>query len=208
MKCLYCGCTESKVIDSRSAEDGMVIRRRRECVKCGKRFTTYETIETTSVLVVKSNGVRQAFDVAKVKSGILKACEKRPVPMSKIDALVEDIQKQLYNSMEQEISSKQIGEMVMQGLKRLDEVAYVRFASVYRQFKDISTFMDELKRLTAADKRSKRKAERLAERASAQNAKNGESGASESSAIGEIGANGKVESAAECATDKTDKTAK
>lgn len=157
MKCLYCGCLESKVIDSRSADDGMVIRRRRECVNCGKRFTTYETIETTSVLVVKSNGARQAFDVAKVKAGILKACEKRPVPMSKIDALVEDIQKQLYNSMEQEISSKQIGEMVMQGLKKLDEVAYVRFASVYRQFKDISTFMDELKRLTAADKRSKRK---------------------------------------------------
>lgn len=194
MKCLYCGCTESKVIDSRAAEDGMVIRRRRECVKCGKRFTTYETIETTSVLVVKSNGVRQAFDVAKVKSGILKACEKRPVPMSKIDALVEDIQKQLYNSMEQEISSKQIGEMVMQGLKRLDEVAYVRFASVYRQFKDISTFMDELKRLTAADKRSKRKAERLAERASAQNAK--------------IDAIEKAESEAECATDKTDNTDK
>lgn len=194
MKCLYCGCTESKVIDSRAAEDGMVIRRRRECVKCGKRFTTYETIETTSVLVVKSNGVRQAFDVAKVKSGILKACEKRPVPMSKIDALVEDIQKQLYNSMEQEISSKQIGEMVMQGLKRLDEVAYVRFASVYRQFKDISTFMDELKRLTAADKRSKRKAERLAERASAQNAK--------------IGVIEKAESEAECATDKTDNTDK
>lgn len=194
MKCLYCGCTESKVIDSRAAEDGMVIRRRRECVKCGKRFTTYETIETTSVLVVKSNGVRQAFDVAKVKSGILKACEKRPVPMSKIDALVEDIQKQLYNSMEQEISSKQIGEMVMQGLKRLDEVAYVRFASVYRQFKDISTFMDELKRLTAADKRSKRKAERLAERASAQNAK--------------IGVIEKAESETECATDKTDNTDK
>ncbi len=163
MKCLFCGCLESKVIDSRASEDGMVIRRRRECVNCGKRFTTYETIETTSVLVVKSNGVRQAFDVAKVKAGILKACEKRPVPMSKIDALVEDIQKQLYNSMEQEISSKQIGEMVMQGLKKLDEVAYVRFASVYRQFKDISTFMDELKRLTAADKRSKRKAAKLLE---------------------------------------------
>lgn len=183
MKCLYCGCTESKVIDSRSADDGMVIRRRRECANCGKRFTTYETIETTSVLVVKSNGVRQAFDVAKVKSGILKACEKRPVPMSKIDALVEDIQKQLYNSMEQEISSKQIGEMVMQGLKKLDEVAYVRFASVYRQFKDISTFMDELKRLTAADKRSKRKEKQLAERANAEKSerdKNGENGSAQS----------------------------
>lgn len=154
MKCLYCGCLESKVIDSRAADDGMVIRRRRECMNCGKRFTTYETIETTPVLVVKSNGARQAFDVSKVKAGIIKACEKRPVPMSKIDALVEEIQKQIYNSMEQEISSKQIGEMVMTGLKDLDEVAYVRFASVYRQFKDISTFMEELKRLTeTADKK-------------------------------------------------------
>lgn len=158
MKCLYCGCLESKVIDSRAADDGMVIRRRRECTKCGKRFTTYETIETTPVLVVKSNGARQAFDVAKVKAGIIKACEKRPVPMSKIDALVEDIQKQIYNSMEQEISSKQIGEMVMGGLKDLDEVAYVRFASVYRQFKDISTFMEELKRLTEPEKKAKKSA--------------------------------------------------
>lgn len=158
MKCLYCGCLESKVIDSRAADDGMVIRRRRECTKCGKRFTTYETIETTPVLVVKSNGARQAFDVAKVKAGIIKACEKRPVPMSKIDALVEDIQKQIYNSMEQEISSKQIGEMVMCGLKDLDEVAYVRFASVYRQFKDISTFMEELKRLTEPEKKAKKSA--------------------------------------------------
>ena len=147
MKCIYCGCIESKVIDSRSAEDGTTIRRRRECINCGKRFTTYETIETTQILVVKANGTRQAFDVSKIKSGIIKACEKRPVPMSKIDEIIEDIQKTIYNSMEQEISSKRIGEMVMEGLKELDDVAYVRFASVYRQFKDVNTFMDELKKL-------------------------------------------------------------
>ena len=109
MRCVYCGCLESKVIDSRAADDGTVIRRRRECVNCGKRFTTYETIETTPVLVIKNNGARQAFDANKVKSGIIKECENRPVPMSKIDALVEDIRKQVNTSMEQEISSKQIG---------------------------------------------------------------------------------------------------
>lgn len=147
MKCIYCGCLESKVIDSRSAEDGTTIRRRRECVNCGKRFTTYETIETTPILVVKSNGTRQSFDLSKIKSGIIKACEKRPVPMQEIDDLIADIQKQIYNSMEQEVTSKQIGEMVMERLVQLDEVAYVRFASVYRQFKDVSTFMQELEKL-------------------------------------------------------------
>lgn len=144
MKCMYCGCTESKVIDSRSTDEGAAIRRRRECTECGRRFTTYETIETTPVLVIKSGGNRQAFDANKIKNGIIKACEKRPVPMYKIDKLVEEVQKQVYNSLEQEISSKKIGEMVMLRLKELDEVAYVRFASVYRQFKDISTFMKEL----------------------------------------------------------------
>lgn len=144
MKCMYCGCLESKVIDSRSTEEGTMIRRRRECIECGKRFTTYETIETTPVLVVKSGGNRQAFDANKIKNGIIKACEKRPVPMYKIDALVDDIQKQVYNSLEQEITSKKIGELVMDGLKDIDEVAYVRFASVYRSFKDISQFMKEL----------------------------------------------------------------
>jgi transcriptional repressor NrdR len=124
-----------------------MIRRRRECIKCGKRFTTYETIETTPVLVIKSGGNRQAFDENKIKSGIIKACEKRPVPMFKIDKLIEDIKKQVYNSLEQEITSKQIGELVMNGLKEIDEVAYVRFASVYRQFKDISSFMKELERM-------------------------------------------------------------
>ena len=147
MRCMFCGCTDSKVIDSRQTEDGTAIRRRRECTKCGKRFTTYETIETTPVLVVKNDGNRQVFDPNKVKHGIIKSCEKRPVPMWKIDALVEDIQKKVYNSLDQEITSKQIGEMVMTGLKEIDEVAYVRFASVYRQFKDISTFMKELKKL-------------------------------------------------------------
>ena len=144
MKCMYCGCGESKVIDSRSTDEGEAIRRRRECVNCGRRFTTYETIELTPIMVIKRGGNRQPFDPAKIKSGIIKACEKRPVPMHKIDELVEEIKKQVSNSLEQEISSKKIGEMVMNKLKEVDEVAYVRFASVYRQFKDISTFMKEL----------------------------------------------------------------
>lgn len=149
MKCMYCGCEDSKVIDSRSADEGRTIRRRRECVQCGKRFTTYETIEDTPVLVVKSGGARQSYDPQKIKSGIIKSCEKRPVSMEKIDALVEDITKRIYNSMEQEISSKQIGEMVMEGLKNLDEVAYVRYASVYRSFTDIDSFMQELQKMMA-----------------------------------------------------------
>lgn len=144
MKCIYCGCEDSKVIDSRSADEGRTIRRRRECINCGKRFTTYETIEDTPVLVVKTSGNRQSYDPLKVKNGIIKSCEKRPVSMEKIDHIVDDITKQVYNSMEQEISSKQIGEMVMQRLKDLDEVAYVRYASVYRSFTDIDSFMAEL----------------------------------------------------------------
>ena len=144
MRCLFCNCTESKVIDSRSADDDRSIRRRRECIGCGRRFTTYETIEFAPILVVKNDGTRQAFDVTKVRRGIIKSCEKRPIPIEKIDALVDDITKKVYNSMEQEISSKKIGEMVMDGLKQLDEVAYVRYASVYRSFKDISSFMAEL----------------------------------------------------------------
>ena len=147
MRCLYCNCTESKVIDSRSADDERAIRRRRECMGCGRRFTTYETIEIAPILVVKSDGTRQAFDLGKIKRGVIKACEKRPVPIEKIDALAEDIAKRVYNSMEQEISSKQIGEMVMEGLQKLDEVAYVRYASVYRSFKDISSFMAELQKM-------------------------------------------------------------
>ena len=147
MRCLYCNCTESKVIDSRSADDERTIRRRRECMGCGRRFTTYETIEVAPILVVKSDGTRQAFDLGKIKRGVIKACEKRPVPIEKIDALAEDIAKRIYNSMEQEVSSKQIGEMVMEGLQKLDEVAYVRYASMYRSFKDISSFMAELQKM-------------------------------------------------------------
>ena len=148
MRCLYCNCTESKVIDSRSADDERTIRRRRrECMGCGRRFTTYETIEVAPILVVKNDGTRQAFDLGKIKRGVIKACEKRPVPIEKIDALAEDIAKRIYNSMEQEISSKKIGEMVMEGLQKLDEVAYVRYASVYRSFKDISSFMSELQKM-------------------------------------------------------------
>lgn len=147
MRCMYCNCTESKVIDSRSADDERTIRRRRECIGCGRRFTTYETIEMSPILVVKSDGTRQAYDSGKVKRGIIKAAEKRPIPIEQIDALVEDITKKVYNSMEQEISSKRLGEMVMDGLKNLDEVAYVRYASVYRSFTDISSFMAELQRM-------------------------------------------------------------
>ena len=147
MKCLYCGCEDSKVIDSRSADEGRTIRRRRECINCGRRFTTYETIEDTPVLVVKSSGLRQAFDAQKVKNGIIKSCEKRPVSLSAIDDMVSVVTKKVYNSMEQEISSKLIGEMVMEELKKYDEVAYVRYVSVYRSFKDIESFMQELQKL-------------------------------------------------------------
>ena len=155
MKCLYCECTESKVLDSRSADDGRTIRRRRECTSCGRRFTTYETIEITPVLVVKNNGARQSFNAEKIRNGIIKSCEKRPVPMSVIDDMVADICKQVYNSMESEISSKEIGEMVMERLKKVDEVAYVRYASVYRSFKDLSSFMAELKQMMKAEKKPK-----------------------------------------------------
>lgn len=142
MKCIYCGNEESKVIDSRSVEESNSIKRRRECLKCGKRFTTFETIEVTPVLVVKNNGEREAFSSAKIKNGIIKSCEKRPVSMKDIDRLVAEIEKKVYNSLQEEISSKQIGEYVMEGLKELDEVSYIRFASVYKQFKDISTFFE------------------------------------------------------------------
>ena len=147
MKCIYCGCDDLKVIDSRPVDELNAIRRRRECTSCGKRFTTYETIETTQILVVKSNGSRQSLDISKIKNGIIKSCEKRPVSMHDIDELVAKIEKQIYNSLEQEISSKKIGEMVMKGLKELDDVAYIRFASVYRQVKDSNTFFEELKNM-------------------------------------------------------------
>jgi len=152
---MYCGYEDSKVIDSRAADDNTIIRRRRECLQCGKRFTTYEKVEMTPILVIKNNGTRQAFDIDKLKGGIIKACEKRPVPISKIDKLVDDIQKKVYNSMAQEISSKAIGEMVMEGLKEIDEVAYVRFASVYRSFKDIPSFLSELENLVKHESKNK-----------------------------------------------------
>lgn len=152
MRCLYCGYEDSKVIDSRSAEEGRTIRRRRECFNCGRRFTTYETIEDTPVLVVKTNGARQAFDAQKIKNGIIKSCEKRPVSMNSIDEMVLAVTKEVYNSMEQEISSKAIGELVMTELKKYDEVAYVRYASVYRSFKDISSFLEELQTLMESKK--------------------------------------------------------
>ena len=137
---MFCGCADSRVIDSRATDEGNSIRRRRECLHCFKRFTTYEIVENTPILVVKADGTRQPFDASKIKHGILRACEKRPVPVAKIEALVTDIEKQIYNSLEQEIPTARIGEMVMRGLKDLDEVAYIRFASVYRKFKDVSTF--------------------------------------------------------------------
>ena len=146
MKCIYCGFNDSKVIDSRSTDD-MTIPRRRECTKCGRRFTTYETIETAPVLAIKSDGSRQPLEAGKIKRGIMKACEKRPISADAIDRLVEKIIMEIYNSMEPEITSKEIGEKVMAGLKDLDEVAYVRYASVYRSFKDVSSFMRELQSL-------------------------------------------------------------
>ena len=155
MKCLYCNCTDSKVIDSRAADDDRAIRRRRECISCGRRFTTYETIEVTPVLVVKNNGTRESFNEEKIRNGIVKSCEKRPVSAVEIDGIVADISKEVYNSMESEISTKVIGEMVMDRLKKVDEVAYVRYASVYRSFKDLSSFMAELKQMMKAEKKSK-----------------------------------------------------
>ncbi len=151
MKCMYCGGLDTKVIDSRASEDGTNIRRRRECIQCGKRFTTYETVENTPIFVIKTSGARQAFDVNKIKNGIIKACEKRPVPASTIDKLVDDIQKKVYNSLAQEVTSKELGEMVCEGLKNIDEVAYVRFASVYRSFTDTTSFIKELEKMVKKD---------------------------------------------------------
>ncbi|MGO5022261.1 transcriptional regulator NrdR [Lawsonibacter sp. LCP25S3_G6] len=147
MKCPYCSYLESKVVDSRPADEGASIRRRRECLACHKRFTTYETMETLPLMVVKKDGSRQSFDRNKVLGGLIRACEKRPVPYHALEELVGEIEQVLQNQMEREIPSTQIGELVMERLKKLDEVAYVRFASVYRQFKDINTFMHELNKL-------------------------------------------------------------
>lgn len=147
MRCPFCSCEESKVIDSRPTDEGERIRRRRECISCQKRFTTYEIIESVPVIVVKKDKSREVFDRNKLFNGLLRACEKRPVPLEKIDSAVNEIEATLQNSLDREVTSVHIGELAMDKLKDLDEVAYVRFASVYRQFKDINTFMDELAKL-------------------------------------------------------------
>ncbi len=147
MKCPYCGYEESKVIDSRPADEGERIRRRRECLKCAKRFTTHEVIETVPIIVVKRDKSREVFDRNKLTGGLLRACEKRPVSIEQIENMVDSIESHLQSSLDREVTSKNIGELCMEQLKNVDEVAYVRFASVYRQFKDINTFMDELNKL-------------------------------------------------------------
>ena len=147
VKCPFCSFSESKVIDSRPTDEGEKIRRRRECMNCGKRFTTYEIIENVPIIVVKKDKSREEFDRDKLFRGILRSCEKRPVSIDTIDKMVNDIETSLQNSLDREVTSVHIGEMVMDKLKDIDEIAYVRFASVYRQFKDINTFMDELSKL-------------------------------------------------------------
>ena len=151
MKGPFCGYEESKVIDSRPTDEGEKIRRRRECISCAKRFTTYEIIESVPIVVVKKDKSRQAFDRVKLFNGMLRACEKRPVSIDQIEKVVTDIETELQNSLDREVTSVHIGELVMDKLKELDEVAYVRFASVYRQFKDINTFMDELTKLLSKE---------------------------------------------------------
>lgn len=152
MRCPYCENEDSKVIDSRHTEDGKAIRRRRECEQCGRRFTTYEKVEEMILMVIKKDGSRQAFDRSKLLNGIIRACEKRPVSISAMEAIVDDIERGLNNMMEKEVDSTFIGELVMDHLKDLDEVAYVRFASVYRQFTDVNTFVQEVERLLTTKK--------------------------------------------------------
>ncbi len=153
MKCPYCNFIESKVVDSRPTDEGGSRRRRRECLNCLKRFTTYEIIEQVPLIVVKKDKIRQAYDRNKLMNGIVRACEKRPVTISTLQKMVDEIENILYNSLEREVTSDKIGELVMDKLKDVDDVAYVRFASVYRQFKDINTFMEELNRLLEAKKK-------------------------------------------------------
>ena len=152
MKCPYCGYSESKVIDSRPTDEGERIRRRRECTKCHKRFTTYEIIETVPLIVVKKDNSRESFDRNKLFNGMMRACEKRPVPVSVIDKAVSDIESQIQNSLEKEVSSARIGELAMEQLKNIDQVAYVRFASVYRRFTDVDTFVEEISKLKGDEK--------------------------------------------------------
>lgn len=147
MRCQYCSCVDSKVIDSRPTDDGNSIRRRRECINCGRRFTTYEKVELSPLFVVKRDGRRESFDGQKIKAGILHACDKLPVSMQQIDEIVTKVEQKAYATMEGEISSEKIGDMVMSELKDLNDVAYVRFAAVYRKFTDVGTFMDELQKL-------------------------------------------------------------
>lgn len=147
MRCPYCESPDTKVIDSRPTEEGHAIRRRRGCEKCGKRFTTYEKVEESIIMIIKKDGRREAFDRNKVMNGIIKACEKRPVPMAEIERVVAEIERGLNNLMEKEVESTFIGELIMEQLKKLDEVAYVRFASVYRQFTDVNTFIKEIEKL-------------------------------------------------------------
>jgi len=147
MRCPFCGNSDSKVVDSRSSKEGDSIRRRRECLACGRRYTTYERIEEIAQMVIKKDGRREPFDRWKIKSGILKACEKRPVSLEQVDLIIDDVERALFNSTEHEVSTEEIGLAVMQRLKKIDEVAYVRFASVYRSFKDLNEFMTELKDL-------------------------------------------------------------
>lgn len=145
MRCPFCNHSDGKVVDSRSSKEGDSIRRRRECLKCGRRFTTYERIEEVAQMVIKKDGRRENFDRWKIKSGILKAIEKRPIGLDQVDAMIDEIERELFNSTEHEVTTKAIGEAIMEKLRHLDEVAYVRFASVYRQFKDLNEFMSELK---------------------------------------------------------------
>ena len=149
MRCLYCGNLESKVVDSRSTDDGTAIRRRRECLNCGRRFTTYEKIESVPIIVVKKDGSRQPYDREKLQRGIMNACASRPVSIDMVDHMLDVIETTVHNSLEREVSSVKIGEMVMDRLRKIDEVSYVRFASVYKQFKDIDTFKAELEKLVA-----------------------------------------------------------
>ncbi len=152
MKCCFCGHTESKVIDSRPTDEGASIRRRRECLACGKRFTTYETIETVSVMVVKKDKSREAFDREKLLKGLLRACEKRPVPVKQMENLVDEVETTVQNMLEREVTSEAIGEMVMERLKKIDDIAYIRFASVYRQFRDIDSLNEEVSKLISEKK--------------------------------------------------------
>ena len=147
MKCMYCGATDSRVIDSRPTDEGLAIRRRRECVKCGRRFTTYEKVESMPLIVIKKDNNREPYDREKLAAGIVRSCHKRPVSLTRINAMVDEIETQIYNMGEKEIPAKAIGEIVMEKLKDLDEVAYVRFASVYREFKDVNTFMAEIQKI-------------------------------------------------------------